>query len=338
MLKDLFIILILSLCINLSACGKKASQSARTDVYVAGYGLSTKYIAKIWKNGIEANLTNGQRDAQATGIYVSNGNVYVSGYEFNGSYNEAKYWKNGEAVNLTNVNHDSIATSVFINGQDVYLAGYESNGTQYEAKIWKNGVATIQSSNSKDAKANSVFVSGTDVYACGYTTDIGTNLTVATMWINGFETTLSNANNSAYATSITVINSDVYVLGYENNGSKFVTKLWKNGASLTDLSDGNSDTYSNGIFASGSDLYSLSNSSGNLSIWKNNTLQSTITGQVSQTLNDRSIAVSGNDVYVVGKKTSGIISTATLWKNGIASALGNGTYNTHATSIFVYNR
>ena len=40
--------------------------------------------------------------------------VYVAGYEFNGSVDVAKLWKNGEVQDLTNGTSHAYATSVFV--------------------------------------------------------------------------------------------------------------------------------------------------------------------------------------------------------------------------------
>lgn len=332
------IVLYLSIIIFTSVllgCGKKSDQESSSNIYVAGYGISnTKYVAKVWKNGSESNLSNGSTDAQALGVVVLDGNVYVCGYEFNGSAFVAKYWRNGISYSLTNGTQNAVAYSAYVSGSDIYFSGYESNGTFTIAKIWKNGNPTTLGGPTNNTNATSVFVAGSDIYASGYYIN-SSGKYIAAMWKNGIITLLTDGTHTAYATSITIINNDAYVLGYESNGSKFITKLWKNGNAYTDLSDATTNTLSNGSIASGTDLYSLSNTLSKLSIWKNSSLHSTITGNVSQIANDRSISVDDNDVYVVGNKTSGIIDTATIWKNGTAQALGSGTYDTYATSIFI---
>ncbi len=71
------------------------------DVYVAGYeqtsSLSSFTIAKLWKNGVATNLTNGTR---ALSVYVSGTNVYVAGYESNG-VGTPRLWKNNIIVPLS---------------------------------------------------------------------------------------------------------------------------------------------------------------------------------------------------------------------------------------------
>lgn len=84
--------------------------------------------------------------------------VYVAGYESNGTKSVAKIWKNGTAQALTNGLNDAYAHSLYVSGSDVYVAGFEYNGTNGVAKVWKNGTAQILTDGSKNANAQSVFV------------------------------------------------------------------------------------------------------------------------------------------------------------------------------------
>src|SRR6266487_2211603 len=47
---------------------------------------------------------------------------------------------------------------------------------------------------------------------------------------------------------------DVYISGGEYNGNQYVAKYWKNGIPVI-LSDGSTETYTEGIAVSGNDLY-----------------------------------------------------------------------------------
>jgi hypothetical protein len=68
-------------------------------------------------------------------------NVYVTGYESNGTTFIAKLWKNGAATNLSDGINNTVALSVYVHQNDVYVSGYES-GALTIAKLWKNGAAT----------------------------------------------------------------------------------------------------------------------------------------------------------------------------------------------------
>ncbi len=56
--------------------------------------------------------------------------VYVAGYENNGTKDVAKIWKNGVATPLTNGANNAYALSVYVSGTDVYVAGFEYNGVK----------------------------------------------------------------------------------------------------------------------------------------------------------------------------------------------------------------
>ena len=64
-----------------------------SDVYVAGhYGN----YAKVWKNGIATDLSDGTELAEARSVFVSGSDVYVAGNIFK----QGILWKNGVPTNL----------------------------------------------------------------------------------------------------------------------------------------------------------------------------------------------------------------------------------------------
>ena len=137
------------------------------NVYAAGYEYKGDggSFAKIWKNGVAQNLTDGIRSAVSYSVFVSCCDVYVAGYEMNEqNKGVAKLWKDGIVQNLTDGTRDAAAFSVYVSGKDVYVAGSESNFQDqyfpYIAKLWKNGI--VQNLNASDgeqsAQAFSVFV------------------------------------------------------------------------------------------------------------------------------------------------------------------------------------
>ena len=81
------------------------------DVYVVGTERNTFgwEVAKLWKNGVAQNLTSEYNDhnvsAEAHSVYVSDSDVFVSGFVWNGDSRGstiATLLINGEAQNLTN--------------------------------------------------------------------------------------------------------------------------------------------------------------------------------------------------------------------------------------------
>ena len=60
------------------------------------------------------SLTNGTNNAGAESVYVSGTDVYVAGYENNGTKDVAKVWKNGVGTSLTDGSNWAIARSIFV--------------------------------------------------------------------------------------------------------------------------------------------------------------------------------------------------------------------------------
>src|SRR5690606_40983566 len=86
-------------------------------------------FAKLWKNGIPQDLTNGSNQAESYSVFVSGNDVYAVGQERIGSKDVAKLWKNGVAQNLTDGINHAKAKSVYVSGNDVYIVGQEHNGS-----------------------------------------------------------------------------------------------------------------------------------------------------------------------------------------------------------------
>lgn len=211
------------------------------DVYVCGYDRY-KGAAAYWKNGTITKLntynTTDGNTTSARAITVAGSDVYVAGYETNGTYSVAKYWKNGKAVNLSNGNNDAYATAIAVVGNDIYVAGYEKSGVTFIARYWKNGSAVNLSDGNLNTVARAISVSGTDVYVAG--TESTTTSETALYWKNGKSVSLGKGG----ASSIAVDGSDVYVAGYI--GSNAV--MWKNGTAETlSLSSGASSAQANAI-------------------------------------------------------------------------------------------
>ncbi|MDR1552039.1 MAG: hypothetical protein LBS69_01065 [Prevotellaceae bacterium] len=101
-------------------------------------------VAKVWKNEVVQNLTDGSKSAECSSVFVTNNDVYIVGYEskdksdyFVGDSIVAKLWKNGIEQSLSDGTDKAWAKSVYILNNDVYVAGFDGN----DAILWKNGVA-----------------------------------------------------------------------------------------------------------------------------------------------------------------------------------------------------
>src|SRR5579862_853343 len=341
MKKNYFLIMLLSL-LGLYSCRKNngiLTKPQVVDVYVAGVENNGLFdVAKYWKNGIPVNLSDGNSQACANSIVVSDSDVYVAGWVRNSSTQTAiaVYWKNGIAVNLIDGSHETYATSIAVSGNDVYVVGTQLNidsSSKSIAKYWKNGSLFNLADFSGSNVPTSIAVSGTDVYVAGNsgfyipggtpnssgvvgntgggggTGDYGGD---AEYWKNGSVVNLAfpgPADGGYSVFSIVLSGNDVYVAG--TMGVKFmkIAIYWKNGnlVKLSELSD-TIATAANSIAVAGNDVYVAGSKSryattnyGSNSIaqyWKNGT--PVILTDVSHLGYANSIAVVGKDVYVAG--------------------------------------
>jgi hypothetical protein len=180
-----------------------------TDVYVVG---RIGFTAKLWKNGVLTNLTNGLFSSDAKAITVVGNDVYIAGFDFDD--NEIVMWKNGvRSVVANGVPLTYNGMGIGVSGNDVYICG----NIDYHAYVWKNGVST-KLSDSSSSFVFGLFMAGTDVYIAG--TENGK----AVYWKNGIKTVLSTQSSFAYG--IAVSGTDVYVVGNENWNTAV---YWKNG-------------------------------------------------------------------------------------------------------------
>jgi len=288
--------------------------------------LYSKNIGPFSKDTILANIKINNTCPDTTQGDID---VYVAGYEYNGSNGTvavAKYWKNGQAKPITRGYTNSFANSIAVVNGYVYIAETSLGAAVWKGNIYngyvENGETGFFGGSSQQSGANSIVVKGDTSYVVGY--DFNDSVSVVKYWGPGVFLTLTDGTKKAMANSVTVQGSDVYVAGYENNGAGIsVAKYWKNGQAIA-LSDGTKTTYASSIAVVGSDVYvaGYDSSSSNSSIakyWKNGVAISLTSGANWSTAN--SIAVVGSDVYVAGSENN----VAKYWKNGVALPLTGGT-------------
>ena len=113
------------------------------DVYVSG---SDNDRLTLWKNGV-ATLLGGAQYASGTstgGLVIHDNNVYVVGYESNGTDYKAKYWKNGTAFTLPTpaaATKSVFGYSAAVAGNDIYFLGEFTASTSTNTNpgiVWKN--------------------------------------------------------------------------------------------------------------------------------------------------------------------------------------------------------
>ncbi len=189
-------------------------------------------IAKLWYDNTTVDLID---CTGATGIYVKNNEIFISGNTATGM----GFWKNNgsQTFLLHNTSYlpITIARAISVQDNNVYIAGYtETTEGIRSAKIWNaNLVSTEQFGD--DTMMWSVFVLGQNVFASGRKI-INLNGSRAMLWKNSQPTQLSQ--NESFANSVFATATDNYVAGYETIS---ITKacIWKNGTIQT-LSANNS--------------------------------------------------------------------------------------------------
>ncbi len=302
--------------------------------------LSNKYLLSVAIWILVLLATSCKKDKQTTDDEKREikTDVYIAGYESNGTRNMAKLWKNGESINITDGTKDASALSVVVSGDDVFVAGYESNGNKRVAKVWKNGVATLLTDGSNDAVVYTLFVSGKEIYAGGYEQNGSSHIPI--IWKNGqvlFRMEQSATNFGSFITSLYVSGNDVYASGavYNSSSSSFPT-VWKNGEELYTLS--NESSYrarANAISIQNGNIYVAGSLDYKACIWKNGTpvYISTLYG-IAQSI----FVTPDNDVYYSGFEELGgnsYIGVAKIWKNGAPTILTDGGQNANAYAIWV---
>ena len=194
-------------------------------VYVAGAEFySGEYVMKVWQNGIGTNLTAIGNKAFPNDMDISNGNVYVVGYEkqpdtaLNVFENN---WKNNVAQTRIG-NSTSILNGIKIIGTDIYTVGIINNATVCRI----NGTAQTYFIN---ATMKDIFIANNTRYICGVSQN------KASYWMNDSLINLSSPFlTESSADGIAVNGLDIYIAGYEKvaSGKKKAT-YWLNAQALT---------------------------------------------------------------------------------------------------------
>lgn len=196
------------------------------DVYVSGYG--TKFMPGsfspddkplFWKNGVINVLPAANGQGSAEGLFISNGDIYISGTEdlfSSSSSSRAVYWKNGIKTSLPltgNYTHSS-ANLIFADNGDVYTGGnlnwYSQAYYSSNAAIWKNNTVTELTSYTTPGihtDLYGIFVKNNIVYTVGETYQNNSNLPSTYLYFqNSIPVALTGFNSSqeVYLSSIFV--------------------------------------------------------------------------------------------------------------------------------------
>ena len=209
-------------------------------VYVAGteyYG--GQEVMKIWQNGTGTNITSLENKAFPNDMDISNGNVYVVGYEKQADTALNVFennWKNN-IVQTRIGNSTSVLNGIKVIGTDIYTVGTFNNTTVCRI----NGTAQTYFIN---ATMKDIVVDNNTRYISGVSQN------KAVCWINDSLINLSSPFlTESSADGIAVNSSDVYIAGYEKIATgKKKARYWLNAQSLT-LNDSSSlESLANSIY------------------------------------------------------------------------------------------
>jgi hypothetical protein len=319
-----------------------ATDFSMINLYMAGFEVNVRAVAKYWKNRIGVALTDGTKNASATCIAISGNDVYVGGYEENANgATIAKYWKNGTAVQLSDGIKRASVNAIAVIGTDVYAAGYEAaTPTVSVAKYWKNGVAVALTDGTKNASATGIAIVGSDVYVIG--DEIGNlGVPIAKYWKNKVATNLpvSTFQYPSSASCITVASDNrVFMAGTDGP----FAPTWIDGRAAQIFGKQNSSAVQvTSIAVSGGDLHAAGNEN-NINGLNQRAKYWTRSKEVNLTngaTNAAALGITtfGSDVFIAGFETNATgKSVAKYWKNGIVQKdLTTGATNAWAFAIAV---
>ncbi len=322
--------------------GGTPEEPAPTTLYIAG-----RYDGGgcCWK----IDLATGDIDrilltayGEANDITVSNGDVYISGWETSSdnvpggiTLNRACYWKNGVRTFVTTgtLQYPLEANAITVSGNNVYVAGTEDISGGYRPFYWKNGERTTISS-SVNGGGKDIFVSGSDVYVAGYSAP-----SVAYYWKNGNGTALKSDYSQSEANSIFLSGTDIYVAGRSRYPGDWRACYWKNN-SYVSLTDGSGSASANTILVSDGKVYvaGFEDVSGTVDVacyWVDG---KKVVLEESTLASIQDIALSGDKVYAVGRTWVDLAHRnghykAACWVNGTKIDLVDGKKASEALAI-----
>lgn len=185
------------------------------DVFVVGFKAENKgdniyHEAKLWKNGIEINLTN-QSMADAYYVDCEDNNIYIAGRECENGFWKAKYWRNENEIVLSSAFAHSIAKSITVKNDNLYIAGYTSDSgySNYPVvTLWENGVEYRLSDKEMFIGDCKLDISGDDVYVLAneyYENQDDQKRIAAKYWKNKKEIIFEQPGQSAIAYDIVTV-------------------------------------------------------------------------------------------------------------------------------------
>ncbi len=255
---------------------------------------------------------------------VSDVDVYVAGYDSQGTKIVPRVWKNGTPLGYSVPDPESKVLALAVSGSQVYSTGYSLSTpwdpSQHRLMFWLNAGGGQVTNGPEDAHGFAIAISGSDVYIGGQT--LGSTLSDtsghgATIWKNNVPTYLTSEPTNSSVKALVVSGGDVFAAGrVEPNGV-----LWKNGVVAMEKAG----AYFEGLCISGEDTYVCGNmvqegGYWTAVLWKNGDPTFLAPGAIGSSA--KSVLVSGNDVYVCGwRRLQDLTDQMVVWKNGVAMVL-----------------
>jgi hypothetical protein len=305
--------------ITFTACDDGSDSGDDTSgVYVAGICYSGDITgtftatACYWKDGVRTDLPHPGNIGVCSGIIVSGGSVYVSGYygDITADTGTGCYWKDGVRTDLPAPSNASKGSAITISGGSVYVAGvyYTDTGVS-QACYWRDGVRTDLTAPSNDSEATGITISGGSVYISGiYRTDTGGMQ--ACYWRDGVRIDLNPPPTYEYAVSELITTSSATSGIAVSGGSVYVSGMHQNFS-----------------FGAGS-----STSITTACYWRDGVRTDLPAPSNAEGLD---IAVSSGSVYVAGSYGTGNNRTACYWRDGVRTDLTNPGNSSFCSAITV---
>jgi hypothetical protein len=326
------------------------------DVYVAGTEYNgTVYVAKLWKNGTAYNVSDGTKNASATGVYVRGTDVYVSFTDNTTGRRRAKLWKNGVETTLPfpDMNDPFVESSAGAVCNGVVAGYYQTASTgRYVAVYWDDsGSKQLSNAATNNAEATGIHIktinnfTRTSVSGSIETNNNGTFQTRAFFFGNQFNNPSLNILSGEQAAGYgyaSYINDN----GFSYTAGRYagLPTLWFEGGSSLRLSDNLGFAY--GLFVTGyTNVYvagsELLNGKYVAKLWsgdyQSGSLQSTNLGNGQYQSGATGIQVIDGNTFVSGDEYDNSGKTfAKYWKNGIPVIVGGPA--SYATAIYVVKR
>lgn len=322
------------------------------DVYVAGFEVNTAGIsvAKLWKNGTAYDISDGTKNAGASGVFVRGNEVYVS-FSEGSSRPRAKLWKNGVVstlyfADMNNAFGESQASGM-CNG--VVSGWCTTGGGRFVAVYWDdNGVHEISNAATDNASASAIHIKTINNYTrtslCGqidsYTSASKRAFAWGGQFFNPSMTIIGGTQLSSMGRTCFINDNGFTYTG----GSEGQPKIWfENGATITPTTNVGSV---NGLYVEGNtNLYAvgeeLVNGKHIAKLWSGDylsgNLQATNLSNTQYEASASAIQVVDGNTFIAGNEfeSDGKVY-AKYWKNGVAVKVGGAT--SYATAICVVKK